>query len=71
MRSEDERRKGMKIVEIWMGGSTKETYRFEDVKRIEMGIETDLCRITLDDGFEYETSTRNILIITPPKKGGV
>ena len=60
----------MKIVEIWMGGSIKETYRFENVKRIEQSFDCDFCRITLEDGYEYETSTHNVLIITTPKKGG-
>ena len=57
----------MKIVEIWLGGSA---YRFENVKRIDASCDGCWCKITLDDGYEFETSPNNVLIITSPKKGG-
>ena len=56
----------MKIVEIWIGGSS---YRFENVKRIDGSLDGCWCKITLDDGYEFETSPHNVLIITSPTKG--
>ena len=57
----------MKIVEIWLPGSS---YRLENVKRIDMSVDGCWCKITLDNGYEFETSPHNVLIITSPKEGG-
>lgn len=56
--------------EIWLGGMTNEAYRIENIKKIDYSPEGVLCKITTEDGWSFETSTSNVVIIRPPKEKG-
>ena len=56
--------------EIWLGGMTNEAYRIENVKKIDYSPEGVLCKITDEEGWSFETSTSNVVIICPPKEKG-
>ena len=55
--------------EIWVGGMSNEAYRIEGVKKVETF--GNVCKITDVDGWEFETSWHNVVIIREPtEKGG-
>ena len=51
--------------EIWVGGMSNEAYRIEGVKKIETN--GDICKITDTEGWVFETSWHNVVIISEPK----
>ena len=55
------------IAIICVGGMT---YNIEKVKRIDVSMDGAFCKITDEDGYEYETSPHNVVIINPPKERG-
>ena len=57
-------------VEIWFGGSEKEAYRIEEVKEIKQSADGAFFKIIDKDGWEFETSVHNVVIIRPPKEKG-
>lgn len=54
--------------EIWLGGLKNEAYRIEKVKKVETSIDGVFCKITDEEGYVFETSPHNVLLITKPKK---
>lgn len=58
--------------EIWVGSMSNEAHRIENVKRIDVSIDGVFCKITTEDGYVFETSPHNVVLISEPKerKGG-
>ena len=48
--------------EIWLGGMKNETYRIDNVKKIETSIDGAFCKITAEEGYVLETSPHNVVI---------
>lgn len=49
--------------EIWLGGMKNETYRIENVKKVETSTDGVFCKIIDEDGFVFETSPHNVVFI--------
>ena len=60
----------MTRVEIWMGGMKNPTYTINDPRRVDMSEDGITVRITDDEGWVFETSPHNVVMISEPKKGG-
>lgn len=56
--------------EIWLGGVKEEIYRINKVKRVETSIDGVFVKITTEDGWVFETSPHNVVLITEPKEKG-
>ena len=56
--------------EIWLGGKHNVAYSIDNVKKIDYSPEGVLCKITDEDGWSFETSTSNVVIIRQPKEKG-
>lgn len=54
--------------EIWVGNLKNEAYRIDNVKRIDVGMDGAFCKITTEDGYVFETSPHNVVIIHEPKE---
>lgn len=52
-------------VEIWLGNTG---YIIKDVKRIEASVDGAFVKITDSEGYTYETSPQNILILSEPNE---
>ena len=59
----------MMRAEIWLGGMRNEAYRINDVKKVETF--GGVCKITNDEGWTFETSWHNVVVVKEPtEKGG-
>lgn len=56
------------IAEIWVGNLKSEAYRIKSVKRIDVSMDGVFCKITGEDGYVFETSPHNVVIIHEPKE---
>lgn len=54
--------------EIWLGGLKNEAYRIENVKKVETSIDGVFCKITDEEGYVFETSPHNVVLITELKE---
>lgn len=54
-------------VEIWMGGMVNPTYTIEDPKSVEMSIDSTTIRIVDFEDWVFETSPRNVVIVSEPE----
>ncbi len=54
-------------VEIWMGGMSNPTYTIHDPKRVDMSIDSTTVRIIDDEGWVFETSPHNVVIVSAPE----
>lgn len=50
-----------------MGGMTNPAYTIQ-AKRIDVSVDGAFCKITDEDGWVFETSPHNIVIISEPKE---
>ena len=55
-------------VEIWMGGMAMPTYTIYDPQRVDIRTDGATVRIITDDGYEFETSPHNMVMITEPEE---
>ena len=55
-------------VEIWMGGMTNPAYTIQNPKKVEIS-DDGIARITDDEGWVFETSPNNIVLIKEPQRG--
>lgn len=58
----------MTRAEIWMSGMTNPTYIINEPKRVEMSEDNISVRITDEEGWSFETSPNNVVIIKSPKE---
>ena len=56
--------------EIWLAGMKSAAYRIEGVKCVETSIDGAFCKITNEDGYVFETSPHNVVLVTMPKEKG-
>ena len=54
--------------EIWLGGLKNEAYLIENVKKVETSIDGVFCKITDEEGYVFETSPHNVVLITELKE---
>lgn len=54
--------------EIWLSRMT--AHFIEDVKSVEVSDDGVFVKITNSKGYTWETSPRNVLILSEPKDGG-
>ena len=55
-------------VEIWMGGMSMPTYTIRDVERVDLCGDGATVRIIDGKGCIFETSPRNIIMISEPEE---
>lgn len=54
--------------EIWLGGLKNVAYRIEDVKRIDVSVDGVFVKITDSEGYTWETSPHNVVILSEPNE---
>lgn len=54
-------------VEIWMGSSTEPTYTIRDPKSVVMCEYGTTVRIIDDEGWIFETSPHNVVMVSAPE----
>lgn len=55
-------------VEIWMGGMAVPTYTIRDVEHVDVSEDGITVRIIEGNGYVFETSPHNIVMITEPEE---
>ena len=55
-------------VEIWMGGMAMPTYTIRDPQRVDVSEDGVTVRIAGSDGWVFETSPNNMVMITEPEE---
>ena len=55
-------------VEIWMGGMAVPTYTIKDPKRVDVSMDNTTVRIIDDEGWMFETSPHNVVIVSEPEE---
>ena len=55
-------------VEIWMGGMEMPTYTIRDPQRVDVSEDGVTVRIISSDGWFFETSPHNIVMISEPEE---
>ena len=56
------------IAEIWVGGLEVPAHKLENIKRVETSMDGCYCKITTENGYTYETSPHNVVLITAPNE---
>ena len=55
-------------VEIWMGGMSMPTYTIHDPQRVYTSEDQTTVRIIGSDGWKFETSPHNVVMIIEPEE---